>query len=127
MNDSPNSLSSNYGIDDSSPSVRTEISSGSNPSHSIIDQSAHEVIYVTDDSTSEKLSRGSLDKVASSSDSSLKALFFDKDEKDDHTMTHELVSSQVIGILTSSALLTIEMEVSILKRGMPNMIMLGIF
>lgn len=59
MNDKPISLSSDSEINGSSHLVRKDVSSSSNRSYLITNQSAREVILVSNDSDSKKLSIGS--------------------------------------------------------------------
>lgn len=95
MNDSTICLSRNNRSNDSSPSVRVEVSSSLNPSHLITDKSAHEIISIIGDSSLEKLSRGLLDKGASYIESSFDILSSDEDAEDDRVATCMLVSFQV--------------------------------
>lgn len=60
--------------------------------------------------------RGSLCKGTFFDDLSFDALLFDKDTKDDHSITSVSTSSQVVGTLTSPALLTLKMKTNIQNR-----------
>lgn len=79
--------------DDSSPLVRAEVSSSPNHSHLITDEWAKEVMCVSDDSDSEKFSRGFPNKGAYSSDSSFNAFFSYEDGEDDQSLFSCLLKS----------------------------------
>lgn len=76
MNDHLISLFSDYGGNDSSPIVRAKASSSSHSHRLINDQLIPIIIYVSDDSESERLSSGSLGRRDSFNESSFDTLFF---------------------------------------------------
>lgn len=116
MNDYPISLSSDSGSNDSSSLVMAEVSSSSNYYHIVINPSVLVVIHVFHDSKSQKLSSGSIGRETSISGSSFDTFFSDDDVADDPVVNYMFASSKVAGVLASSTLLTLDMELTILNR-----------
>lgn len=107
-------LSSNYRSDDFSI-VRLGESFGSSTSHVITNHSVHEVIHITDDSDSERLSRSSPYGGDFSSDSSCDVLFFYDNAEGGRIFACMPTSFQSTNFLTSTALLILEIQTVIIN------------
>lgn len=85
MSDSPKSLFGSFGSHNA-PIIRVVLLYGSKSSHVFTNQYSHEVIHITDDSDSKRLSRGSLDEGVFSNDFYFDALISNDDAKDDRVI-----------------------------------------
>lgn len=95
--------------------MRAGVSSSSNPFLIIYDRLCYEVISITDDFDSKRISLGSLDKGDYSRDSCYDALFCYDDVEGDHVAASMPHSSHAAGASVSPDCMTPEMEASLLN------------